>query len=974
VVLGKLLIHQDSSEFLRLSQHVLTQANRALAQGVAVIADFNDDHFDHPVLGPHWRSAAALATLCTAGSPNMASAVARHARGPVVVVGDPIASPAGEPRVFRGVPWLSRLLSRLLPASGPPRLKLVWYGHPNNWSAMEHWARDLEALSREQPLLLWLVTQPSRRVQAWVDAFNRKNAPAAFAEWVQWDEETQWSYVSDADAVLLPSDPADPKLAVKSSNRLTDALNAGRYVVASSVPSYRPFDAYCSLTEEPAKALKWMIRNSEAALGKIAGGQQLSQELASVAVMADKWAQVAIDATSTACEQMAAQPLLVAGDDLRPAGSEPRAMTIEDRNPPGTGDVTVPRRGLQLHCSGTVPPVRPTLLDLHVGKVGKVSDKWEAYFHAYERLFSPLRDQTVTLLEIGVQNGGSLEVWSQYFANATRIIGCDVDPKCANLQYVDPRIEVVVGDATAKSTRMQVMEICDSFDIVIDDGSHLSSDIVSAFLSYFPLLKPGGLYVVEDTHALYRPVPGGGVLSGTSAQQFFKQCAELINLEHWKDQLPVETLMATFVPRREYFPGWLAESCIESIEFRNSMITIRKSEAKAVLGRRLVGGYEADVNPKALRHKERSDSNGRKVIRKQEVDYLSGPERMADEDGVIQVALLTLQSPTLPSIVIRLIEPMRLSERYRLQIASAVVNGEISVDYETLSLSNILIVHRDFPRRDTFQLLKKLKTSGKKMVYETDDAFHLIPETHSKAFHRKQAPYMLEFASLADVLVTSTCYLAKQYHGVARHVVIPNRLSARLWNVSLIRPRSADMRHVRVGLLGGSNHRDDFLEIREAFWQLTKLFPHVRWVAYGEGALTALQGLPNSNIDSTTADFNYKRHPERLAAMQLDLVLVPLVHDDFNRCISNLKFLEAGYLGLPGVYADLDPYQSTVTAGVDGLLASASTTSWVECASQLIRDDRLRIEMGLRAREKVLQEFMLDHSNVGWDKLLNELH
>jgi SAM-dependent methyltransferase len=289
VVLGKLLIHQDSSEFLRLSQHVLTQANRALAQGVAVIADFNDDHFDHPVLGHHWRSAAALATLCTAGSNSMASAVARHARGPVVVVGDPIASPAGEPRVFRGVPWLSRLLSRLLPVSGPPRLKLVWYGHPNNWSAMEHWAHDLEALSREQPLLLWLVTQPSRRVQAWVDAFNRKNAPAAFAEWVQWDEETQWSYVRDADAVLLPSDPADPKLAVKSSNRLTDALNAGRYVVASSVPSYRPFDAFCSLTDEPAKALKWMIRNPDEALERVSAGQDATQRRTSVVCVTKEW-------------------------------------------------------------------------------------------------------------------------------------------------------------------------------------------------------------------------------------------------------------------------------------------------------------------------------------------------------------------------------------------------------------------------------------------------------------------------------------------------------------------------------------------------------------------------------------------------------------------------------------------------------------------------------------------------------------
>jgi SAM-dependent methyltransferase len=606
VVLGKLLISQDSSEFLRLSQRVLAQANRALAQGVAVIADFNDEHFDHPVLGHHWRSAAALATLCTAGSNSMASAVARHARGPVVVVGDPIASPACEPRVFRRVSGVSRLLSRLLPTFGPPRLKLVWYGHPSNWPAMEHLARDLEALSKEQPLLIWLVTKPSQKIQAWVDAFNRKNAPAALVEWVQWDEETQWSYVRDADAVLLPSDPADPRLAVKSSNRLTDALNAGRYVVASAVPSYRPFDAFCSLTEEPAKALQWMIHNPEAALGKIVGGQQLARKLASGEAVAQKWAQAAVQANKTAGDQTAGQPLRVAGDHLRPAGPEPHVMTIEDKDSPFTEDVTANGLGLQPHYSDTVPHMRPALLDLHIGKVGKVSDKWEAYFHAYERLFSPLRDQAVNLLEIGVQNGGSLEVWAQYFANAAQIIGCDVDPKCANLQYVDPRIEVVVGDATDKRTRMQVMEICNSFDIVIDDGSHLSSDIVSAFLSYFPLLKPGGLYVVEDTHALYRPVPGGGVLSGTSAQQFFKLCAELINLEHWEGQLPTETLMSTFIPRRDEFPAWLEQGGIESVEFRNSMVSIRKAVRGAALGRRIIAGAEALVHPAVLRHQASS--------------------------------------------------------------------------------------------------------------------------------------------------------------------------------------------------------------------------------------------------------------------------------------------------------------------------------------------------------------------------------
>jgi hypothetical protein len=297
LVLGKLVRSQDSNEFPRLSQRMLTQASRALAQGVAVVADFNDDHFDHPVFGYHWRSAAALATLCTAGSDSMASAVARYARGTVVVVGDPIASPEGKPRVFRRVPRVFRVLSRLLPTFGAPRLKLVWYGHLSNWPSMERWGRDLEALSQEQPLLLWLVTQPSRRVQAWVDAFNRKNAPAAFAEWVRWDEQTQWSYVRDADAVLLPSDPADPKLAVKSSNRLTDALNAGRYVVASSVPSYRPFDAYCSLTEEPAKALKWMIRNPNEALERVSAGQGATQRKASVVCVTGDWGSAFARAT-----------------------------------------------------------------------------------------------------------------------------------------------------------------------------------------------------------------------------------------------------------------------------------------------------------------------------------------------------------------------------------------------------------------------------------------------------------------------------------------------------------------------------------------------------------------------------------------------------------------------------------------------------------------------------------------------------
>jgi hypothetical protein len=72
---------------------------------------------------------------------------------------------------------------------------------------------------------------------------------------------------------------------------------------------------------------------------------------------------------------------------------------------------------------------------LHRGKTGKVSDKWASYLGYYDTLFASLRDSPVSMLEIGVQNGGSLETWSRYFEAGERFIGCDIDPHCGLLQY-----------------------------------------------------------------------------------------------------------------------------------------------------------------------------------------------------------------------------------------------------------------------------------------------------------------------------------------------------------------------------------------------------------------------------------------------------------------------------------------------------------------------------------------------------------
>ena len=56
-----------------------------------------------------------------------------------------------------------------------------------------------------------------------------------------------------------------------------------------------------------------------------------------------------------------------------------------------------------------------SLFELYREHQGKVSDKWSIYLSEYDRLFSSYRDRPVRMLEIGIQNGGSLEIWSKYF-------------------------------------------------------------------------------------------------------------------------------------------------------------------------------------------------------------------------------------------------------------------------------------------------------------------------------------------------------------------------------------------------------------------------------------------------------------------------------------------------------------------------------------------------------------------------------
>lgn len=289
VIIGKLLAGSKLDNYHAKISHVVTQMGAAARAGIPVLVDFNDDHFDHPVMGGAWRRLASAATVCVAGTQAMERIVRLHTPRPVTVVGDPVGTTVGMPRAFNPSKGIRRKLGAFLSKGSQERLKFVWYGNPTNWEPLKQWLTELAPLKEQQPWLIWLVTRPTAEIQTFLDKFNAEHAPAALAELIEWDEQAQWDVVRDSDIVLIPSTVDDPKKSVKTSNRLVDALAAGRCVVASPLPSYLPFEDYAILTERPIDAVRTILDNPVGALSKINRGQGAIQALCGAGVIASQW-------------------------------------------------------------------------------------------------------------------------------------------------------------------------------------------------------------------------------------------------------------------------------------------------------------------------------------------------------------------------------------------------------------------------------------------------------------------------------------------------------------------------------------------------------------------------------------------------------------------------------------------------------------------------------------------------------------
>jgi len=149
-------------------------------------------------------------------------------------------------------------------------------------------------------------------------------------------------------------------------------------------------------------------------------------------------------------------------------------------------------------------PGLSTLADCHYA-AGDFTRKAPSYLQEYERILAGLRDTDVRILELGVSSGASLLLWRDYLPNAI-IVGIDIEKMPEKIANQD-RIHFLQGSQDDPLTLEKAAQIAGgAFDLIVDDASHLGHLTKRSFTYLFPkLLKPGGIYVIEDFGTAYMP-------------------------------------------------------------------------------------------------------------------------------------------------------------------------------------------------------------------------------------------------------------------------------------------------------------------------------------------------------------------------------------------------------------------------------------------------------------------------------------
>lgn len=161
---------------------------------------------------------------------------------------------------------------------------------------------------------------------------------------------------------------------------------------------------------------------------------------------------------------------------------------------------------------------------------GNIIHKWNHYFEIYDKHFQRFKNKKITILEIGVYKGGSLEMWQKYFGQQCEIIGVDINPLCK--RFENDKTKIFIGSQSDRNFLKKLKAELPKIDILIDDGGHMMDHLKITFEELYECVTEDGVYLAEDLHTCYWPAYDGGFRRKNSFIEYCKSLVDQLNAWH----------------------------------------------------------------------------------------------------------------------------------------------------------------------------------------------------------------------------------------------------------------------------------------------------------------------------------------------------------------------------------------------------------------------------------------------------------
>jgi O-antigen biosynthesis protein len=307
---------------------------------------------------------------------------------------------------------------------------------------------------------------------------------------------------------------------------------------------------------------------------------------------------------------------------------------------------------------------------------------------------------------------------------------------------------------------------------------------------------------------------------------------------------------------------------------------------------------------------------------------------------------------------------------------------------EKLAQADVVVFHRA-EQPEYITLAKMLKRDGKKIVMDNDDTFKIgdyhpladLTPDGMEASVKKRQHNIEEFLKIADMATTSTEFLAEEYRQYIDNVVVlPNCVDEFDWE----EPLRNEGDKVRIGIVGSAAIAYDYGHIKHVIQELSDR-DDVELIMFGLGDKIHRKNNPKvTKVFQSEYDYwdsldieqfpwvKNSEYPTKLNEAKLDIMLIPRRDNYFNRCKSNVKFLEASMCEIPVIAQSFDdaPYEE-ITSDMGVLIKDDK--QWIAEINRLVKDKDLRQSMGKKAKEYVLNNYNIEDHAPKWEVAYKKL-